>query len=372
MSEGIEAASATERAAIAKEIVASATAARASATASASDLTLLSLIALAAQSERALGRLANGRAPARGEARRVGDRWLVRTAPVTSWSGLALGGATSWGLFEAGFSDVKSIDARQLERAANVAELTGDVLTAVGHTLAYGGRARVLAGADRSLIELALAPLISRGALAVEDGAPEPSPHLIAVAPYLFGKDELRYVASNIASQAIGNAGPTSLVVAIGWPQAGALMNQIEAKLASLSAVDRRPTLIAHGSDEAPVFLDALVALGEPVARARSITFVLHSIHEEHRDVAAALDRALLDVPARAIGVNHWPGFVLDAYPLRGLDKRVSFGPVRSAHRPAWFLDHARRTESAARLARYFATPSLGAALSTANVARRA
>jgi len=95
---------------------------------------------------------------------------------------------------------------------------------------------------------------------------------------------------------------------------------------------------------------------------------VVHVLHEEDPEILAALDSAAVRLRCRALGINQWPallGFRGDAPEgprmLARVDKTIVRGPLRSARRPAYFLDEARAARRGARLSGFQAAPSLGA-----------
>lgn len=128
-----------------------------------------------------------------------------------------------------------------------------------------------------------------------------------------------------------------------------------------------------------------------------SASIVVHPLAEEDPAVAAALDRALLDLRYGAIAINQWPalvygavsppwgghasatladvqsgvGFVHNTPMLGGVEKVILRAPLRMTPRPPYFCDHARAHVVGERLAAWAAAPSWGGVWKAATAAIR-
>ncbi len=245
----------------------------------------------------------------------------------------------------------------------------------------------------------------------------------VAIVPWTYRDAELAFIARNIVTMVTNNASfncnaAKLLVFAEGWSQAGTLLALVKAGLARMAprnayypgAFDRYAQLTngrtvtkvgAAKAGELPWTLITDVDAGrtdEPLFRvepfcgilsqttlaartptdflAAATTFmndrvwgtlnaciVIHPDAEKLPDVAAALDRAIVDLRYGTIGINHWPavgygvvtlpwgghpsatlediqsglGWVHNTFMLEGIDKAIIRGPLKVSPTPVWF-----------------------------------
>jgi hypothetical protein len=264
------------------------------------------------------------------------------------------------------------------------------------------------------LVGRGLAPLVDAGFLRVETGDPgvvageraaEPHGGPVIVTPALYALDELWFVARRLASEivagaAFGVAAPREIVLAGGWAQRKLFLEQLQRALDGLPpraaaacplVLDPEPSadlpvgsvaVLTAGWDDPVEMLAAAVDLCNARLRVgdrRTAEIVVHVVHEEDAEVAAALGRALARLHHVAVGVNQWPALLAlrgdapwgaraGAKMLARVDKTVLHGPLRTARRPAFFCDHRAAAARCARLAAFLAAPSVGATLRSARL----
>lgn len=190
----------------------------------------------------------------------------------------------------------------------------------------------------------------------------------VAIVPYLYAEDELRFVARNVVSMVANNASfncnaAKLLVTSAAWPQRARFLSLVEEGLSSLptrkayypGARDRYDTLVggrdgvkrfgqpkddelawalvtsvdSSRADE-PLFqvepfcgilsettlsavepeaflADATSFLNDRVWGTLNAMLVVHPRLEEDPTVARALDRAIVDLRYGTVSINHWP-----------------------------------------------------------------
>jgi hypothetical protein len=255
------------------------------------------------------------------------------------------------------------------------------------------------------LVERAFAPLIEAGFLRVVHGGDAPGAHLAStlgepvavssgsggpalVVPALYARDELWFIARRLASEiaagaAFSIAAPRVIVLAGCWPQRRLFLEQLERALAELPphgapwtvvpdlAPDAEPPagavgVLTAGCDDPVEMLSAAVdRCNARSGDAASAEMVVHVVHEEDVEIAAALDRAAMRLRCGAVGVNQWPALLAfrgepASRMLVQVDQTIVRGPLRTARRPAYFTDNPRAAELGARLAAFEAAPSVG------------
>jgi acyl-CoA reductase-like NAD-dependent aldehyde dehydrogenase len=362
---------------------------------------------------------------------------LIKMNPVNEWVGPMLEQALA-PLIEAGYlrvvyggGDVGKV----LCEHAGIADIhiTGSDAT---HDLIVWGPA----GPERERRKAANEPLL-RIPISSELGNVSP----VAIVPWAYSDGELDFIARNVVTMVTNNASfncnaAKMLILAEGWPQAKVLLDKIAAGLAAIAprkayypgAFDRYEQLVgprkqveklgAAKEGELPWTLlrdvDASVA-DEPLFRvepfcgilsqtslpakdpaaflAAATTFmndrlwgtlnaciVIHPHAEAKADVAAALDRAIVELRYGTVGINHWPavgygvvtlpwgghpsatladiqsglGWVHNTYMLEGIDKAIVRGPLKVMPLPVWFAGNRAATELGPKLVAMEADPS--------------
>lgn len=269
----------------------------------------------------------------------------------------------------------------------------------------------------------------------------------VAIVPGDYSDDELRFVARNVLSMVQNNASfncnaAKMLILCKQWPQAERFRELLREGFRSLpvrrayypGAADRFNALVgghaqaerygsgddgtlpwgfipgvdAQSSDEplyytepfcsilsqtdldtpsdAVAFLDAATKfMNERLWGTLNAMLAIHPRDEAKPEVAAALDRAVLDLRYGTVGINHWPavgyalgsppwgghpsstlediqsgtGWVHNSYLLEGLEKTVLRGPLVARPTPAWFYDHKTVAELARKMADFELSPSV-------------
>ncbi len=266
----------------------------------------------------------------------------------------------------------------------------------------------------------------------------------VMVTPGDFSGAELKFVARNIASQITNNASfncnaAKMLVLSKGWSQKDALLTELRAQLAKVpprkayypGADDRYQTLTAgkkvetfgsaasghlpwtlitgldakkdepqfttepfcsilsvvelDASEPAAFLAEATTFANEKLWGTLNACIVVHPKTEAQPAVAAALDKAILDLRYGTVAVNHWPalgygfvttpwgghpsatleniqsglGWVHNTYMLEGIEKGVVRGPLVVFPKPPWFFDNEKTHEIAAKLIELEASPGL-------------
>lgn len=249
----------------------------------------------------------------------------------------------------------------------------------------------------------------------------------VAIVPADYSDGEIDSVARNIASMVTNNASfncnaAKMLITAKGWRQRDPLLRRIREIFASIptrnayypGAFDRYEALTAQReqldkigiSDDRrlpwtiisgvdPSRTDDPLWSNEPFCAVLSETqleasgpeaflaeatrfmndtlwgtlnamLVVHPKHEKSKPMAAALDRAIVDLRYGTVSINHWPavsyaltsptwgghpsatlsniqsglGWVHNTYLLEGVEKAVLRGPLTVFPKPVWYADH--------------------------------
>ncbi len=283
----------------------------------------------------------------------------------------------------------------------------------------------------------------------------------VMVAPHLYDKDELWFLARNVATQVVNNASFNCnagklLVLPKGWGQRDVFLGLVEKALTAAAprkayypgAFDRYaaltggrddvfrvelpgelrgeclPWTILRGVDagraDEPLFStepfcgmisETQVGSTDPVEFFAAATrfcnervwgtlncsIAVHPLLEDDPAIAAALDRAVLELRYGAVAINHWPavvyglvvppwgghpsatladvqsgiGFVHNTPMLGRVEKTVIRGPLRQFPKPPVFYDNKKMNILGERLTAYVAAPSLAKVLGIAAVALR-
>lgn len=267
----------------------------------------------------------------------------------------------------------------------------------------------------------------------------------ILFAPGDYSDDELWFQARNLATMVVNNASfncnaGKMLVTAKGWAQREKLLGLVARALGEVrprkayypGAHDRYRTLLdghdhvekvgAAGDDELPwtiihdvdahdeneklfrvepfcsILSETVLDASEPAAflaeatkfcnermwGTLNATIIVHPRVEADPAVAAALDRAVLDLRYGAVAINHWPaivygfvtppwgghpsatlkniqsgtGWVHNTFMLEGIEKSVTRGPLVVKPKPAWFYDNKRTHVLGPKLVAFEASPS--------------
>jgi len=111
---------------------------------------------------------------------------------------------------------------------------------------------------------------------------------------------------------------------------------------------------------------------------------IIHPNDEKKADVAAALDKAVIDLEYGTVSINHWPalgygfvttpwgghpsatleniqsglGWVHNTFLIEGIEKGVIRGPLMVSPKPPWFVTHTRTHEIGPKLVQMEASPS--------------
>ena len=184
---------------------------------------------------------------------------------------------------------------------------------------------------------------------------------------------------------------PWSLVVGLDEADAAEPLFHTEPFCGLLSVVE-------IGSSDPVEFLDAATRFcNDRLWGTLSASIVVHPIAEEDPTLAAALDRALLDLRYGAVAINQWPalvyaavappwgghpsatladvqsglGFVHNTPMLGGVEKVILRAPLRSFPRPPYFYDHRLSHVVGERMTAWAAAPSWGKTWSVATAALR-
>lgn len=303
------------------------------------------------------------------------------------------------------------------DRASTVIVATGWVeaaqkalapLVSAGHVRIEGGDVETsIAAAGGASSVLAIAPPGARAALrdasarAVEGCSLSPS--LVAIVPFLYGKDELGVLASHVASELQAPPGPTrgvALILGRHWLQTEVFLERLGAELArrtprvgaprtsdrgawlvteETEIAGERPVLrmFERGSDDPTRFVSSLgatlreVATSEPGApRAPLVSVFTHPMLHERPTFVRALDAFAAECNASALGIGTRASL---AWSMGGL---VLAPTLR--HYASWMLQYPHRVTIEAplrlsvpaglreleRRASFEATPSIGKALS--------
>jgi hypothetical protein len=358
--------------------------------------------------------------PARHLRGRLDGRVVARLAPRSIAERAFQGGAEAAALLAEGVTpeDVIAGQAgfyRQADPAGGVALVVGDgfasaaaPLRALDALFVEGKVALVeIATAGAPLVPLfqrALLPLIEAGFLRVVSGGDTPGAHLAAklgaplraasggggpviVVPAFYARDELWFIARRLVSaiaagRAFGTSAPREIVVGGCWAQRGLFVEHVERALAlcpfalPVSTREDVPAgagavgLVAAACDEPVAMLAAAVDRCNVGPDADAAEIVIHVVQGEDPEILAALHGAVARIRCRTLGINQWPalvGFRGDAPEgppmLSRVDKTLVRGPLRSARRPAYFLDEPRGAQRGSKLCAFQAAPSLGALL---------
>jgi aldehyde dehydrogenase (NAD(P)+) len=140
----------------------------------------------------------------------------------------------------------------------------------------------------------------------------------------------------------------------------------------------------ALGSSDPVEFLNAATSfMNDRVWGTLNAAIVISPRDEARPAVAAALDRAIVELRYGTVAINHWPalgyglitppwgghpsatleniqsglGWVHNTFLLDGLDKSVVRGPITLWPRPAWFHDNAMSHEIGRRLVGFEGAP---------------
>jgi aldehyde dehydrogenase (NAD(P)+) len=132
-------------------------------------------------------------------------------------------------------------------------------------------------------------------------------------------------------------------------------------------------------------FLDAAVAFAnDRLWGTLNACLFVHPASEREAAVAAAVDRAIVNLRYGTVGINHWPalgygfvslpwgghpsatlanvqsglGWVHNTYLVEGIDKAVVRGPLKAFPTPAWFLGHRTTHVVGRKLVDFEAAPS--------------
>jgi hypothetical protein len=249
------------------------------------------------------------------------------------------------------------------------------------------------------IVERALGPIVERGFLRVARVGHAARDHLDAhagiamrlgnapwsadpliVVPCLYAKDELTFLAQSVASQLAHEAGPGALVLPDGWLQQELFLDLVQRALAAgapggtlvresspaaASSVEPNKIFVLPIGSEDPIEMVSAVGRFWNVRApdGRSAQLVVHPIHEEEPEIARAIERAVLSLSCRTVGINQWPAparHLAATRMLARVDKTVSEGPLRSVRKPAYFCDNRDALRIARRLAAFAAAPRVG------------
>lgn len=265
----------------------------------------------------------------------------------------------------------------------------------------------------------------------------------VAVVPEQYSDHELWFMARNVVSMVFNNGSfncnaAKMLITAQGWPQRNQFLDLVAKGLSEAptrkayypGAFDRYSALTAthhaerfgtatdqnlawafmrgldataddvlfrtepfcgvlsetslSGSDPARFLLDAATFMNDRLWGTLNAMFFLHPKTESQPAVAAALDRALLDLRYGTVSINHWPalcyawgtmpwgghqsstlqniqsglGWVHNTYLLEGIDKSVVRGPLTVSPYPMWFFDNPKTAKVGPVMADMEASPS--------------
>ncbi len=362
---------------------------------------------------------------------------LIKMNPVNEWVGPMLEKALA-PMIEAGYLRVVyggGDVGKYLCEHPDIADIhiTGSDAT---HDLIVWGPA----GAERERRKAANEPLL-RIPISSELGNVSP----VTIVPWTYSESELDFIARNLVTMVTNNASfncnaAKMLVLAEGWPQAPALLAKIAAGLAAIAprkayypgAFDRYQQLVdgrAHveklgaakdgelpwtlvrdvdssagdeplfrvepfcgilsqtslpEKDPAKFLAAATAFMNDRLWGTLNACIVIHPQAEAKADVAAALDRAIVELRYGTVGINHWPavgygvvtlpwgghpsasladiqsglGWVHNTYMLEGIDKAIVRGPLRVIPLPVWFAGHRAAAEMGPRLVAMEAGPS--------------
>lgn len=144
-------------------------------------------------------------------------------------------------------------------------------------------------------------------------------------------------------------------------------------------------TVELGASDPAAFLAEATTFANEKLWGTLNACIMIHPKSEARPDVAAALDKAIVDLRYGTVAINHWPalgygfvstpwgghpsatleniqsglGWVHNTFMLEGIDKGVVRGPLTVFPKPPWFFDHKKTHEIAPKLVELEAAPSL-------------
>jgi len=266
----------------------------------------------------------------------------------------------------------------------------------------------------------------------------------VAVVPYRYGDDELWFQARNVASMVVNNASfncnaAKMLITARGWAQRDAFLALVGKALAAVpprkayypGAFDRHrmlldghqaerfgqgdathlPWALVRGLDAADrteklfhtepfcgILSETSVGSEDPVEFLREAVFFMNDRLwgtlnamlvvppklEADPTIAAALDRAVVDLRYGTVAINHWPalgyafgtlpwgghqsatladiqsglGWVHNPFMLNGIDKAVVRGPLVVRPTPMWFYDNPKGAAVGPKVAELEAAPS--------------
>ncbi len=266
----------------------------------------------------------------------------------------------------------------------------------------------------------------------------------VVIVPFDYGEDELRFQADNLVSMVVQNASfncnaAKLLVTARGWPQRERFLElvarsfeRVPPRVAYYPGAFERYDLLTKGRTELwtsesvgerqlpwtmirsvdadnredPVFhtepfcaVLSETAVGgiDPVEFLAEVTdflnervwgtlnacIVVSPQLERDRGVAAALDRAVVELRYGTVGINHWPalaygagglpwgaypsdslvdiqsgrGWVQNTYMLGGIDKSIIRGPLLARPTPIWFAGRRHGAELGNALVSFEAAP---------------
>lgn len=265
----------------------------------------------------------------------------------------------------------------------------------------------------------------------------------VAVVPYDYSQKELRFMARNVVSMVSNNGSfncnaAKMLVTPKGWSQRDRFLDLIAKGLAEAptrrayypGAFDRyralttgrRVETFGQSSDEnlpwtlirgldasddealfrtepfCGILSETSVGSSDPVEFLSAATrfmnetlwgtlnamLFVHPKLERDTDIAAAVDRAIVDLRYGTVGINHWPalgfvwgttpwgghpgatldnvqsglGWVHNSFMLDGIDKAVVRGPLTVSPYPLWFFDNRKGAAVGPALAAMEASPS--------------
>ncbi len=267
----------------------------------------------------------------------------------------------------------------------------------------------------------------------------------VAIVPGEYSPDEIDFQARNVATMVENNASfncnaAKVLILGKGWPQRGAFLDRLRKALASIpprkayypgafnryeSLTQGRPGVERFGeagkdqlswalipgvdasnmdeklfqtepfcgilseteiasTDPVEFLKTATAFMNDRVWGTLNATFIIAPKDERDPRVAAALDKAIVDLRYGTVTINHWAGlgygfvsppwgghpsatlaniqsglgWVHNTFMLEGIDKAVVRGPIRVFPKPAWFFDNKKFHKIGEKLLRFEADPS--------------
>jgi hypothetical protein len=248
-----------------------------------------------------------------------------------------------------------------------------------------------------SIVERMLAPVGESGFLRVVAGGEGPPPRHpgpvltiaagegggpVLVVPAFYARDELAFVTRRLAAEVAAGTlfrvdAPRAIVLSGCWAQRGLFVDHLERALAALPPGCSRSlvpgaepvpgvlSLIEAGCDDPAEMLAAAVDRCNQWGRTSTAELVVHHLHEEVPEIAAAVDGAAVRLRCGVLGIDQWPALVTfrgDAptgpWMLAKVDKAIVRGPLRQARRPVYFPDPGA-VRRCSRLAAFQAAPGL-------------